>query len=66
MSTYFFFLKERTTSLEQEQPTLSRIEMVKQTATEWKELSVEVKQTYEALAQADRQRYAEEKEANNF
>ena len=64
-SGFMFYSQERRVTLKGEQPSLSITDASKVIGAEWKSLSDADKQKYLDLGEADRKRYAEEKEAKD-
>ena len=62
-SGFMFYSQERRVSLKTEQPSLSITDASKVIGAEWKALTDADKQKYLDLAEQDRKRYADEKEA---
>lgn len=62
-SGFMFYSQERRVTLKEEQPTLKITDASKVIGAEWKAFTDTDKQKYQDLAEADRKRYAEEKEA---
>ena len=62
ISAFFFYNKERRPILKKEQPSLDNKQIIKTMSEEWNKLSDEKKKPYIAKAEADKKRYAKEKE----
>ncbi len=62
ISAFFFYNKERRPILKKEQPNLDNKEIIKTMSNEWNALSEDKKKPYVAKAEADKKRYAKEKE----
>ena len=62
-SGFMFYSQERRVTLKVEQPSLKITDASKVIGAEWKALSDADKQKYQDLGEADRKRYAEEKES---
>lgn len=57
MNAYFFFLKDKRNDLKLTHPDLKSTEIVKSLNKQWIELDITEKEKYQALANADKERY---------
>ncbi|BDT04553.1 hypothetical protein [Spiroplasma ixodetis] len=57
MNAYFFFLKDKRSDFKATHPDLKSTEIVKSLNKQWIELDITEKEKYQALANADKERY---------
>lgn len=62
ISAFFYFQKERRTTLKKEKPDLANKELISKMSTEWNAMKTEARKPYDELAEQDKKRYQTEKE----